>query len=152
MTAEEPWWRISIKQLPKSLSSISTCFNTWICSQIFVNMPSADWNALVDAKRAHLYAQIRPEWRLPGHITKQVRQTSDVSAFDLLDNTNLLSQREREITEKYDASTLIEMIAIGAISSVEVTTAFCKRAAAAQQLVCISLVMIRCCAGVLMLP
>ncbi|KAJ4201581.1 hypothetical protein NW767_006667 [Fusarium falciforme] len=115
-------------------------------------MPSTDWEALIEAKRGHLYAQIRPEWHLPDKITNQVHHTSDASAFDLLDNTNLLSQREREITEKYDASTLIEMMATGAISSVEVTTAFCKRAAAAQQLVCISLVMLRYCAGVLMLP
>ncbi|KAI8681032.1 Amidase [Fusarium keratoplasticum] len=97
-------------------------------------MPSADWKSLIEAKRAHLYAQIRPEWRLPGNITKQVHHTSDASAFDLLNNTNLLSQRERKITENYDASELIEMMATAVISSVEVTTAFCKRAAAAQQL------------------
>lgn len=115
-------------------------------------MPSADWKSLIEAKRAHLYAQIRPEWRLPGNITKQVHHTSDASAFDLLNNTNLLSQRERKITENYDASELIEMMATAVISSVEVTTAFCKRAAAAQQLVCISLVMLVCGVVVLMLP
>ncbi|UPK97388.1 hypothetical protein LCI18_008323 [Fusarium solani-melongenae] len=97
-------------------------------------MLSTDWKALVEAKRAHLYAQIRPEWHLPDKITNQVHHTSHASAFNLLDNTNLLSQRERETTENYDASTLIEMMATGAISSVEVTTAFCKGAAAAQQL------------------
>ena len=82
---------------------------------------------------------------------REHHHSSDTSAFDLLNNTNLLSQREREITEKYDASTLIEMMVTGAISSVEVTTAFCKRAAAAQQLVCISLVMLVCGVVVLML-
>ncbi|EEU35864.1 uncharacterized protein NECHADRAFT_34959 [Fusarium vanettenii 77-13-4] len=97
-------------------------------------MTSTDWKALIDAKRAHLYAQIRLEWRLPDEITNQVHHTSDANAFDLLDSANFLSNKEREITEKYDASTLIEMMATGVISSVEVTTAFCKRAAAAQQL------------------
>ncbi|KAL1844710.1 hypothetical protein VTK73DRAFT_1990 [Phialemonium thermophilum] len=45
----------------------------------------------------------------------------------------LLSERELDITEKYDSVALLEAIGNGTYSSVEVTRAFCKRAAVAQQ-------------------
>lgn len=102
-------------------------------------MASADWQKLIEVKLADRDSRIRPEWRLDEQITNQVNHHSTVSAFDLLDQTDLLTEREREITEKHDASTLIQMMATGAISSVEVTVALCKRAAIAQQLVCVLL-------------
>lgn len=48
----------------------------------------------------------------------------------------LLSARELEITESHDAYSLAEAIANKTYSAVEVTIAFCKRAAIAHQLVC----------------
>ncbi|KAH8721721.1 amidase signature domain-containing protein [Ilyonectria robusta] len=97
-------------------------------------MASVDWQKLIEAKLADRDSRIRPEWRLDERITMQVNHHSTLSAFDLLDQTTFFTEREREITEKHDASTLIQMMATGAISSVEVTTALCKRAAIAQQL------------------
>lgn len=47
----------------------------------------------------------------------------------------ILTDRELEITGKYDAVDLVEKIANGSFSAREVTVAFCKRAAIAQQLV-----------------
>ncbi|KAL6405140.1 amidase [Ilyonectria robusta] len=97
-------------------------------------MASVDWQKLIEAKLADRDSRIRPEWRIDERITMQVNHHSTLSAFDLLDQTTFFTEREREITEKHDASTLIQMMATGAISSVEVTTALCKRAAIAQQL------------------
>ena len=47
----------------------------------------------------------------------------------------LLTEHELDITENYDAVTLLEKIAAKELTSHLVTTAFCKRAAVAQQLV-----------------
>ncbi|KAH7370518.1 putative general amidase [Rhexocercosporidium sp. MPI-PUGE-AT-0058] len=47
----------------------------------------------------------------------------------------LLTTEEIDITEKYTAVTLLEHLASGKFTSVAVTTAFCKRAAIAQQVV-----------------
>lgn len=114
-------------------------------------MASVDWQKLIEAKLADRDSRIRPEWRLDERITMQVNHHSTLSAFDLLDQTTFFTEREREITEKHDASTLIQMMATGAISSVEVTTALCKRAAIAQQLVCV-LLHLGCWQGKLTIP
>jgi amidase len=93
------------------------------------------WQPLVDKKRADLKAKIPQEWTLPKDITDQVSHTARISAFDLLRASNILSDREKDITENHTAAALIQQMSSGAITSVEVTTAFCKRAAIAQQLV-----------------
>src|SRR5688572_22083596 len=101
-------------------------------------MDSLDWQKLVQAKLSDRQARIPREWHLGQSITSQVHDKSDASAFDLLSQTNILTPREHDITEKYDAATLIKMMATGVVSSLEVTTAFCKRATLAQQLVRLS--------------
>ncbi|KAJ4327857.1 hypothetical protein N0V84_001667 [Fusarium piperis] len=98
-------------------------------------MSKPDWKALIREKRAYRDSKIPEEWRLPKKITDQVRRDNPISAFDLLDQTNLLTKREREITDDYDATHLVAQLASGALSSLEVTTAFCKRAAIAHQLI-----------------
>ncbi|KAJ4258375.1 hypothetical protein NW757_002942 [Fusarium falciforme] len=98
-------------------------------------MSKPDWNALIQAKRAARDSRIPAEWRLDSSITGQARRDNPISAFDLLNQTNLLTKRERGITEKYDATSLLAQLASGALSSFEVTMAFCKRAAIAQQLI-----------------
>ena len=100
-------------------------------------MATPNWQALIREKWNFRDSQIPSEWRLGEKITSQVNPAAAISAFDLLDQTSLLTEREREITEKYDGSALLSMLASGAASSLEVTTVFCKRAAIAQQLVCI---------------
>ncbi|KAH7086058.1 amidase signature domain-containing protein [Paraphoma chrysanthemicola] len=93
-----------------------------------------EWQPLVDKKRQDLRAQIPPEWILPKHITDMVNHTSTSSAFDLLQSTSLLTPKEKEITENYTAAALIRLMSQSELTSLEVTTAFCKRAAIAQQL------------------
>ncbi|KAM5354435.1 hypothetical protein ACJ41O_001084 [Fusarium nematophilum] len=98
-------------------------------------MSKPDWQALIREKRAARDSRIPAEWRLDSSITSQAHRDNPISAFDLLSQTNLLTKRERDITEKYDATALLALLASGALSSLEVTTAFCKRAAVAQQLI-----------------
>ena len=49
--------------------------------------------------------------------------------------SGILAERELEITENYNVTQLIDALATGHLTSVEVTKAYCKRAAVAQQLV-----------------
>ncbi|KAJ3543121.1 hypothetical protein NM208_g3742 [Fusarium decemcellulare] len=97
-------------------------------------MATVDWESLIQAKLDDRAGRIRPAWRLEKRITDQAYPNSTASAFELLAQTDILTKKERDITEKFSATTLISMLANKTISSVEVTTAFCKRAAIAQQL------------------
>lgn len=97
---------------------------------------SPEWKEQVLNKRSHLAAQIPKEWRVSEAVAAKVSPKSSISAFDLLKESSLLTPREMEITEKYDATALLDQLRSKTITSVEVTTAFCKRAAIAHQLVC----------------
>jgi amidase len=81
-------------------------------------------------KRALQAASIPPEWRL-----KEIPPVTDVmDALDFIRKSDLLSPKELEITETTDANVLLEGIASRKLSSVDVVTAFSKRAALAHQL------------------
>ena len=56
-------------------------------------------------------------------------------AFKLLGECGILTNEEFDITENYDATALLGLLASKKVSSITVTTAFCKRAAIDQQLV-----------------
>lgn len=81
-------------------------------------------------KRASQASAIPAAWHL---LTKPSVDTG-FNAVELIRSSPLLSRREQEITENTDAKDLLEKLATGELSSVEVTTAFCKRAALAHQL------------------
>ena len=57
------------------------------------------------------------------------------NVLDVPATCGILSSKEIEITGNWDAVVLIEKLAKGELTSLEVTTAFCKRAAIAQQLI-----------------
>ncbi|KAJ4327287.1 hypothetical protein N0V84_002300 [Fusarium piperis] len=56
-------------------------------------------------------------------------------ALDPVRKSGILNDLEIEITEKYSATRLVGKMARGDFKAVDVVTAFCKRAAIAQQLV-----------------
>lgn len=95
----------------------------------------ADWRELAAAKRASVSSKIPAEWRLPAATTASLSETSTHSVLDVPRLSGLLTPRELELTEAYDATGLVELMSSGAASSVEVVTAFCKRAAIAHQCV-----------------
>lgn len=59
----------------------------------------------------------------------------DLIALDVPRRSGILTDRELEITESHNLASLLKGLASGDLTSSEVTLAFSKRAAIAQQLV-----------------
>lgn len=97
--------------------------------------PIADWRTLAASKRSAVANKIPSDWRLPSSQTAQYVETSTSSVLDVPRTCGLLTEKELELTENYDATALVEMMVKGEVKSIEVVTAFCKRAAIAQQCV-----------------
>ncbi|KAK9238690.1 amidase signature domain-containing protein [Lipomyces kononenkoae] len=87
----------------------------------------AEWEKLVADKRARLEKTIPAEWKI-----KAVPEGD--SFFDFPAKSGILSENELQITES-SATELVAKLASGELKSVDVTLAFCKRAAIAHQLV-----------------
>jgi len=90
-----------------------------------------EWEILAADKRSRIAASIPPEWRI------QTLPTTD-SVMDYPTKSGIMTPEELKITES-SAVELVGELASGTLSSVAVTTAFCKRAALAHQLVNCSL-------------
>lgn len=92
------------------------------------------WEELAKQKRAAQYARIPAAWRLSQPNIDRYKQ-SERGVLHVPRECGLLSSSEIKITENYDAVALVSELRSGTLTAVEVTTAFCKRAALAQQLV-----------------
>ncbi|KAL6230953.1 hypothetical protein BDW75DRAFT_248249 [Aspergillus navahoensis] len=99
-----------------------------------ITSATSDWRTLVARKRKQLDAQIPSEWRLTEKLLASIPANGRLIEADVVRGTGILSEDELDITENYSASELLVQLAKGDLSSVTVTTAFCKRAAIAQQL------------------
>lgn len=95
---------------------------------------TGNWQTLVQKKQADCLAQIPKVFRLPAEFTN-ISETASNNVLDIPRRSGLLSPKQLEITEKYDATALLEKIRRRELSASEVTEAFCARAAIAQQLV-----------------
>ncbi|KAL3260268.1 hypothetical protein ABHI18_004711 [Aspergillus niger] len=93
-----------------------------------------DWRTLVAKKRKQLDAQIPSEWRLTDEFLAAIPTNGHLIEADVVRGSGILSEKELSMTEKYSATALLAELSKGNLTSVEVTTAFCKRAAIAQQL------------------
>lgn len=89
-----------------------------------------DWKLQVSEKRKRQAQAIPQEWLIHSPPEDQT------NVLDVPETCGLLIRRELDITSTTDVSTLLSNIARGLWSSVEVTTAFCKRAIVAHQVVC----------------
>jgi amidase len=85
-----------------------------------------DWKTLAAEKKSNLEASIPTEWRIKTLPT-------DNSVMSFPGRSEILTREELNITES-SATELVQDLASGKLSSVAVTTAFCKRGALAQQL------------------
>ncbi|KAF1815474.1 amidase signature enzyme [Eremomyces bilateralis CBS 781.70] len=106
--------------------------------------PLPNWAQKSAQKRDSLKAKINPAWLLDLSPTVDLSESSTVSAMDVLQQygRQVLSKQEWELTEEHDATGMLQLLAERKVSAVEVTTAFCKRAAIANQLVnCLTEVM-----------
>ncbi|KAJ5775005.1 uncharacterized protein N7511_000016 [Penicillium nucicola] len=92
-------------------------------------MSAPSWQQRAEAKRSEVAAKIPTEWQVPKSILEK-----DSSPFDIPRESGILSEREIAITEDHDATDLVHKLASREYTSLEVTTAFAKRAAIAQQL------------------
>jgi amidase len=97
------------------------------------DLPS--WQTISADYRKKAASKIPVGWRLSPSIISTISEHSTHSVLDIPRSCGILTAEEIDITEKYDAVTLIDFLATGKITSLAVTTAFCKRAAIAQQLV-----------------
>ena len=88
------------------------------------------WQEKAKIKRNQAAAAIPWEWKLSESLT----QNDQTSVLDIPGRCGILNERELDITENYDAIALLEKLASRQFTAVEVTTAFSKRAAIAQQL------------------
>lgn len=89
------------------------------------------WQDRAAAKRAQLHASIPSDWLLPASVL--AAPPSDVRSIPR--SSGLLTDLELQITEEDNAGVILEKIRSREWSSEQVTLAFCKRAAIAQQLV-----------------
>ncbi|OAL21018.1 hypothetical protein AYO20_11442 [Fonsecaea nubica] len=93
---------------------------------------AATWQETAAAYQAALKAKIPPEWLLPQDFLSSGKPRNIMPLFK---TCGVLSSHELDITEVEDAVTLLEKLHSRTWSAVEVTVAFCKRAAVAQQLI-----------------
>jgi amidase len=95
-----------------------------------------DWRSRATEKKHRIEESIPPEWRISAPLP------GDSPAMELPEASGLMSAQELAITAS-SATDLVRRIATGELTSVAVTTAFCKRAALAHQLVCFPFAMRR---------
>lgn len=111
--------------LPRQLRS--TSFKRISC--IYRTMTTeAPWKAVAERKQAERQSRIPKAWHL---ATPPPSSILDVRSIPR--SSGILTSHELSITENYDATSLAEAIRSHKFSAVEVTVAFCKRAAIAQQ-------------------
>lgn len=93
----------------------------------------ADWQQLALSKRIATFNSIPQDWLLSEEQASQYTETNPVSVLDVPRTSGILTEKELDITENHDAVALVALMTKGELSSVEVVTAFCKRAAIAHQ-------------------
>lgn len=89
------------------------------------------WQEIVASKRKALYGLIPEDWLLPSEVLTRAENTPKLVGSFI---ESLLDQGTKEITA-LDPVDIVARIRDGTFTAVEVTTAFCKRAAYAHQLV-----------------
>ncbi|KAH8738373.1 amidase signature domain-containing protein [Ilyonectria robusta] len=100
---------------------------------------SESWVARASEKRAECFEAIPKDWVLTPGIIESLEMPleehkNEIMALDIPRRSGILTERELQITEDYDVSALLQKLATGAFTAAEVTLAFSKRAAIAQQL------------------
>jgi amidase len=101
---------------------------------------NASWQERVAEKRETCANRIPQAWRVPANFLSSFQAPLSEHKTNLVTEqavrkSGILTDRELEITENYDVAGLLSALASGKLTSAEVTLAYCKRAAVAQQLV-----------------
>jgi hypothetical protein len=93
-------------------------------------MTEPHWKSIAHQKRLTQLQSIPSSWRLSSSIPS----TSSKSPIEIIQTCDILSPQELQWTEVRDITELVCLLASRSVTSVQLTTAFCKRAAVAQQL------------------
>ncbi len=89
-------------------------------------MSTPTWQSIRARKQAERQSRIPSEWLLSSDLLPSDSDQSALNVIEIPRTCGLLSQKELEITEKYDATALAAEIRAGRLKCVEVTEAFCK--------------------------
>ncbi|KAL4802986.1 amidase signature domain-containing protein [Aspergillus unguis] len=92
-------------------------------------MQEPHWKPIVHQKRLTQLQSIPSPWRLPSSTI-----SSSATTLSIIHTCGILTTEELQWTEATDITELLSLLSSGSISSVQLTTAFCKRAAIAQQM------------------
>ncbi|KUJ17404.1 amidase [Mollisia scopiformis] len=95
------------------------------------------WQAIAKCKQAYRDSQIPQQWSIPSNMLPKDPPLMKYGLQNVLHvprECGLLSPTEVTITETHSVEDLLSALATGKLSALEVTTAFCKRTAIAQQL------------------
>ena len=98
---------------------------------------TSTWQEIAARKRAARDVLIPAVWKLPSKFLPRDPPLFEYGPQNVLNvprECGLLNSTELQITEGYTIKTLLQALSSRKVSSVDVTTAFCKRAAIAQQL------------------
>jgi Asp-tRNA(Asn)/Glu-tRNA(Gln) amidotransferase A subunit family amidase len=87
-----------------------------------------NWQPIAKRKQAERASRIPKEWLLRSPIDEKRLHVLDVPR-----ESGILTSEELRLTEQFDATALVSGLRTGLLKSVDVVTAFCKRAAIAQQ-------------------
>ncbi|PYH94668.1 amidase [Aspergillus ellipticus CBS 707.79] len=100
----------------------------------------SSWTEKIENKRRARENAIPEAWRVPAHVLDALKKpvedhNNNVIELELIRKSGILSDTELKITEDLEFEELLSALALGKLTSVDVVTAFSKRAAVAQQLV-----------------
>ncbi|KAI8302238.1 hypothetical protein K4K59_000576 [Colletotrichum sp. SAR11_240] len=98
------------------------------------------WQQLVDKKKQQLAGAIPAKWKLDVSLVKELTEANGgrLLEFDPARRSGVLDDIELDITESFSAVELVNKMALGRLTATQVVTAFCKRAAVAQQLLTVN--------------
>jgi len=101
---------------------------------------STSWDQKIAAKQQAGREKIPKEWLLPSSIWDMLKlpleeHPNRINDLDIPRKSGILTEQELDITENYAVEDLLSKLKTGEFSSLDVTIAFSKRAAIAQQLV-----------------
>ncbi|KAE8386113.1 amidase signature domain-containing protein, partial [Aspergillus alliaceus] len=113
------------------------------CPHFAFNMGATEetnWQARVAKKQQDCADKIPKEWRVSEDLLAPFKaplaeNKNDFVRAKVIHKSGILTERELKITEEYTVRELLSALASGSLSAAEVTLAYCKRAAVAQQLV-----------------
>ncbi|KAI8178418.1 Acetamidase [Colletotrichum sp. SAR 10_75] len=94
------------------------------------------WQELVSKKKQQLAGAIPEKWKLDVSLVRELTEANEGRLLELdpARRSGVLDDVELDITESNSAVELVNKMALGRLTAIQVVTAFCKRAAVAQQL------------------